>query len=204
MMKHFLAVAGNIGVGKSTFAKMLAERFQAKLFCEQYVDNPYLKDFYENMKKWSFHSQIFFLIHNFRTHFQIQNSEEPSVQDRTIYEDSEIFAVNLFHQGLMSHRDYQCYQALYSALLPLLRYPDLIIYLRASVETLLTRIQRRRRHFEQPISSTYLQQLNQAYDVWATTMKNNTQLFTIETDSFDPFSDKATLEMIFQNISQLC
>jgi deoxyadenosine/deoxycytidine kinase len=166
MKKHFVAVAGNVGVGKSTLTTMLAEKFGWEPFYEAVGDNPYLADFYKNMHRWSFHSQIFFLSRRLRHHHQLLRSPNSVVQDRSVYEDAEIFARNLYEQGNMSDRDYHSYRELYEVLALFLPPPDLVVYLKASVPTLLERIRKRGRDFERQISPLYLQQLNELYNAW--------------------------------------
>ena len=166
MKKHFIAVAGNVGVGKSTLTTMLAERFSWEPFYEAVGDNPYLADFYKDMRRWSFHSQIFFLSRRLRHHHQLLRSPNSVVQDRSVYEDAEIFARNLYQQGNMSDRDYHSYRELYEVLVLFLPPPDMVVYLKASVPTLLERIHKRGRDFEREISPLYLQQLNELYDAW--------------------------------------
>lgn len=166
MKKHFIAIAGNIGVGKSTLAMLLSQRLDWEPFLEGVSDNPYLADFYADMEKWSFHSQIFFLVRRLRNHRQLLTRPNSVIQDRTVYEDAEIFARNLYLQQLMSERDYATYSDLYQAVTAILPPPNLVIYLRASVPTLLSRIQRRGRVFEQQIAEAYLTRLNELYESW--------------------------------------
>jgi len=166
MKKHFVAIAGNVGVGKSTLTTMLSESFGWEPFYEAVGDNPYLADFYKDMRRWSFHSQIFFLSRRLRHHHQLLHSPNSVVQDRSVYEDAEIFARNLYQQGNMSDRDYHSYRELYEVLVLFLPPPDLVVYLKSSVPTLLERIRKRGRDFEREISPLYLQQLNELYDAW--------------------------------------
>ncbi|NLE76201.1 MAG: deoxynucleoside kinase [Chloroflexi bacterium] len=165
-MKKFIAIAGNVGVGKSTLTKLLSSYLCWEPFYEAVDDNPYLADFYRDMKTWSFHSQIFFLSRRLQHHHQILERPGTVVQDRTVYEDAEVFARNLYLQGHMSERDYHSYRALYESVIQILPPPDLVIYLRAPVPTLLERIQSRGRDFERSISAEYLQQLNALYEDW--------------------------------------
>jgi deoxyadenosine/deoxycytidine kinase len=139
-MKKFVAVAGNIGVGKSTLVEMLCVRLGWEPFFEPVTENPYLADFYADMDAWSFHSQIFFLTHRLRIHYNLAQHPSSVVQDRSVYEDAEIFAQNLFLQGHIEYRDYKTYRELYETSMQLLPPPDLVVYLRASVPTLLNRI----------------------------------------------------------------
>ena len=165
-MKRFVAIAGNIGVGKSTLASLLSERLNWDPFFEAVDDNPYLSDFYEDMRRWSFHSQIYFLSRRLRHHWQLLQHANSVIQDRTVYEDAEIFARNLYRQKLMDERDYSSYWELYEVVTAVLPPPDLIVYLRASVPTSQERIRRRGRPYEQNIEATYLEQLNELYEEW--------------------------------------
>jgi deoxyadenosine/deoxycytidine kinase len=165
-MKKFVAVAGNIGVGKSTLVDLLCRRLEWAPFYEPVTENPYLADFYADMDQWSFHSQVFFLAHRLRAHYQLAQHPDSVVQDRSVYEDAEIFAKNLFMQGHIRQRDYQTYRDLYEAMMRFLPPPDLVIYLRASVPTLLSRIASRGRDYERTIAPEYLQSLNDLYEDW--------------------------------------
>lgn len=165
-MRHFIAIAGNIGAGKSTLTGLLADHFGWQAFYEANAENPYLADFYDDMQRWSFHSQVFFLGKRLEHHRQLLDHPNSVIQDRTVYEDAEIFARNLYQQGSMSQRDYEAYRSLYQAVSAFLPPPTLLIYLDSSVETLLERIQRRGRDYEQRIQPDYLRQLNQLYHDW--------------------------------------
>jgi len=164
--KHFIAIAGNIGAGKSTLTGMLAERFGWQPFYEANAENPYLADFYEDMERWSFHSQVFFLGKRLEHHYQLLQYPGSVVQDRTVYEDAEIFARNLYEQGHMSERDYDAYRRLYQAISAFLPPPDLMIYLQANVDTLMAHISKRGRDYERSIAPEYLARLNRLYDQW--------------------------------------
>jgi deoxyadenosine/deoxycytidine kinase len=164
--KYFIAVAGNIGAGKSTLTSLLSQRLRWEPFLEGVSDNPYLADFYEDMEKWSFHSQVFFLARRLLHHRQLLERPDSVIQDRTVYEDAEIFARNLYMQGSMSERDYTTYTELYRAVTAILPPPNLVIYLRASVATLQSRIQQRGRTYERQISDDYLEKLNRLYEDW--------------------------------------
>ncbi len=165
-MRKFVAVAGNIGVGKSTLVNMLCETMGWQPFYEPVTENPYLADFYADMDVWAFHSQIFFLTHRLRSHFQLSMHPGSVIQDRSLYEDAEIFAKNLYMQGHMQMRDYQTYRDLYETVTQFLPPPDLVVYLRASVPTLLDRISHRGRDYERTISAEYLGGLNDLYEDW--------------------------------------
>ena len=163
---QFIAVAGNIGAGKSTLTQMLADHFQWKPFFEANADNPYLADFYEDMSRWSFHSQVFFLGRRLEHHKLLTEHPGTAIQDRTVYEDAEIFACNLYRQGVMSERDYDAYRHLYKAAAAFLPAPDFLIYLKSDVSTLQERIANRGRDFERNIDPAYLAQLNTLYEEW--------------------------------------
>jgi len=194
-VKKFIAIAGNMGVGKSALTRLLSERLGWEPFYEAVDDNPYLADFYQDMRKWSFHSQIFFLSRKLRYYLEIINRPGSVIQDRSIYEDAEIFAENLYRQGYMSERDYRTYREVYEAILPFLPPPDLVIYLQASVPTLQRRIALRGREFERNISLEYLEQLNQLYEEWA---RNFTAcpLLVVPADEMDFVKHSAHLEQI--------
>jgi len=164
--KFFVAVAGNIGAGKSSLTRMLSAAFCWEPFFEADAENPYLADFYADMRRWSFHSQVFYLGKRLEHHRQLLNHPTSAVQDRTVYEDAEIFARNLSEQGSMAERDYDAYRRLYLAVSSFLPPPDLIIYLNASVDTLLGHIHRRGRDYEKDMSPAYLERLNRLYNHW--------------------------------------
>jgi deoxyadenosine/deoxycytidine kinase len=165
-MKHFVAVAGNIGVGKSTLVELLCKQLDWEPFYEPVTENPYLADFYKDMPAWAFQSQVFFLTQRVRIHHQLLKHPGSAIQDRSVYEDAEVFANNLYLQGSIARRDYETYLDLYHILTEFLPPPDLVIYLRASVSTLITRINRRSRDYERTISPVYLEQLNRLYEEW--------------------------------------
>jgi deoxyadenosine/deoxycytidine kinase len=180
----FVAVAGNIGAGKSSLTKLLGERFHWKPYYESVDDNPYLSDFYADMHRWSFHLQIYFLANRFKCHKLIVESSESVIQDRSIYEDAEIFAHNLYDIGKMEKRDYENYVSLFHVMMEYLKPPDLMIYLKASVDTLLRQISRRGRSFEQGIQRDYLEQLNRLYTSWIDNYKLG-PLLVIPSDNLD-------------------
>lgn len=195
MGKRFIAVAGNIGVGKSTLSRMLSEYLCWQPFYEAVDDNPYLADFYQDMRTWSFHSQIFFLSRRLRHHRQIVDYPSTVIQDRTVYEDAEIFARNLHEQNLMSKRDYASYREMYEAIKPFLPPPDLIIYLQASVSTLGERIRLRGRDYEQQIDPAYLEQLNILYEEWIEGF-SLCPVLTVPSDELDFVRNGTHLELI--------
>ena len=164
--RKYVAIAGNIGAGKSTLTQTLTEYFGWTPFYEQVDDNPYLADFYEDMQRWSFNLQVFFLSSRFKHQRRIDETPESVVQDRSIYEDAEIFARNLFEMGLMAERDYANYVDLFGIMTSYLRPPDLLIYLRATVPTLVRHIQDRGRDYESGIRIEYLERLNRHYETW--------------------------------------
>lgn len=197
----FVAIAGNIGVGKTTLTRLLAERFGWTVFFEKEVHNPYLADFYKDMSRWAFHSQLFFLKERLKDHLRIQASNNTiCVQDRTIYEDAEIFAQNLFDRGLMLERDFACYLDLYRSISQALQPPAVFVYLRASIWTLISRIRRRGRDYEQNIDKEYLAQLNIAYDHWAKRAAAHHRVLVIETDQHDILKEKEWSEGVLQDI----
>jgi len=162
----FIAIAGNIGAGKSTLTHMLAATFGWQPFYEANAENPYLADFYQDMQRWSFHSQVYFLSKRLEHHRQLVDYPGSVVQDRTVYEDAEIFARNLFNQGAMSAREWETYSSLYKAIAAFLPAPDLVIYLQADVDTLMQHITQRGRDYERSIDRAYVARLNTLYDAW--------------------------------------
>ena len=179
-----IAIAGNIGSGKTTLTRLLSKHFGWKPHFEEVDNNPYLESFYEDMKRWSFNLQIYFLNSRFRQVMDIRRSGDDIIQDRTIYEDAYIFAANLYDMGLMETRDYQNYQDLFELMSSFLQAPDLLIYLRASVPTLVRQIQKRNRDYEQSIRLDYLKALNKRYENWISSY-NKGQLLIIESDDID-------------------
>ena len=165
-MDKFIVIAGNIGTGKSSLVGLLSAQLGFEPFYEPVNDNPYLADFYQDMPAWAFHSQIYFLTRRLRIHNQLLAVQGSVIQDRSVYEDAEVFAHNLFLQGAIRQRDYDTYQDLYKVLVDFLPPPDLVVYLKASVETLQKRIALRGRDYERTISSEYLSQLNNLYESW--------------------------------------
>jgi deoxyadenosine/deoxycytidine kinase len=164
--KKFIAIAGNIGAGKTELTEFLCRRYGLKPFYEPNDQNPYLADFYADMKTWAYRSQLFFLTHKFRLHLSLQGEPGAVVQDRTLYEDAEIFARNLYRQRLIEKRDFETYWELYQSIGRALRPPDLMIQLHCPVRTLRQRIRARGRTFEQDIPAAYLRRLNRLYDDW--------------------------------------
>lgn len=199
MTKTFIAVAGNIGVGKSTLTSLLSERLQWEPFLEGVSDNPYLADFYEDMRTWSFHSQIYFLGRRLLHHRQLLDHPNSVIQDRTVYEDAEIFARNLYEQGYMSDRDYETYKELYQAVTAILPPPNLVIYLQASVATLQARIRARGRTYERQITDAYLGQLNRLYEDWVEHFVL-CPVLTLPTDHLNFVTNREHLDLITDRI----
>ena len=200
-MKKFIVIAGNIGAGKSTLVRMLSERLGWYPYYEPVAQNPYLADFYTDMQTWAFHSQIFFLSNRLQTHHQLMNHPSSVIQDRCVYEDAEVFAQNLYEQGLMGERDYRTYRDLYKVLVKFLPPPDLVVYLRASISTLFNHITQRGRDFERQIQPEYLTQLNQLYENW---LANFTfcPVLTVPSDDLDYVSHPHHLDLIVQKIEE--
>jgi len=200
-MKHYVVVAGNIGVGKSTLVKMMHERLGWEPFYEAVVENPYLADFYADMRRWAFHSQMFFLTRRLLAHHELLQRPGVVVQDRSVYEDAEIFARNLFLQGQMSERDYETYSALYDVLKLFLPPPHLVVYLEASVPTLLKRIALRGREYEKNIAPEYLEQLNRLYQEWIGDFKL-CPVLTVPSDRLDYVHYDHDLQLVIEKIQQ--
>jgi len=200
----FIGVAGNIGVGKTTLTKIIAHELDWQAYYESVIDNPYLNDFYQDMKRWSFNLQIYFLSHRFKTHKKMTEGNQSTVQDRTIYEDVEIFARNLYEMGNMSQRDWNNYRELFNIMTQYLKRPDLIVYLKASIDTLLTRIRKRSRQFERDIDPEYLHRLNISYDRWIKKECEKGNVLIIDTDNFNVFEDQAYLEKIIDTMKHQC
>ena len=200
--KHFISIVGNIGVGKTTFPELIGQRFQWQVLYEKVIDNPYLADYYTNMDKWSFHLQIYFFSHRFQEQMEIAHSTVSCVQDRSIYEDPEIFAHVLHQQSHLDDRDYQTYLELFSHLIPFLPKPNLFIYLRASTWTLLSRIRKRGRDFEMGITGEFLHQLNLAYEHWMRKLTSSENVLIIDTDKLNIERDLDQLEDIYKQIEE--
>ena len=200
-MKKFVAVAGNIGVGKSTLVGMLCERLDWQPFYEPVSENPYLADFYADMSAWAFHSQVFFLTRRLRIHYELSQYPGSVVQDRSLYEDAEIFAQNLYLQNLMQERDYLSYRELYETAIQLLPPPDLMIYVRASVPTLINRISKRGRDYERTITPEYLQSLNDLYETWISNFVL-CPVLTIPADDIDYVAHSGHLNLIIDKVDE--
>ena len=198
-MKKYVAVAGNIGVGKSTLVALLCQRLGWEPFYEPVSENPYLEDFYRDMRTWSFHSQIFFLTRRLRAHRQLMEHPTSVVQDRSVYEDAEIFALNLYRQGLLGERDYRSYYELYAVLTEFLAPPDLVVYLRADVPTLVKRIQNRSRAYERQIAPDYLAQLNVLYDEWIARF-SLCPVLTVPAGDLDYVSNPSHMDLVVSKV----
>lgn len=199
MAKPYVVVAGNIGVGKTTLAELLGERFGWRPFYEPNPNkNPYLANFYKDMKSWAFRSQIFFLVRGLELHKQIAKLSEGAIQDRCTYEHGEIFAWNL--KEVMGELDYQLYKTLYETLVSELPVPDLVIYLQASVKTLIHRIEHRGRGYEDGIPDEYLEKLNRLYEDWAKKF-DRCSILTIPTDGLDFVGNPDHLNLIAESVT---
>ncbi|MDX9769684.1 MAG: deoxynucleoside kinase [Tenuifilaceae bacterium] len=194
-----IAVAGNIGSGKTTLTRLLSKHYNWKPQYEDVDDNPYLNDFYEDMQRWSFNLQIYFLNSRFNQIVEIRRKGEQVIQDRTIYEDAYIFAPNLHTMGLMSTRDFNNYSSLFQLMCSLIQPPDLLIYLRATVPTLVNQIQKRGRDYEKSIRIDYLQRLNERYEAWIGGYKLG-NLLIVEVDNLNFSENPADLRSIINKI----
>lgn len=197
--KIFVAIAGNIGTGKTTLTEMLSQRFGWKPHFEAVKDNPYLSDFYADMNRYSFQLQVFFLNNRFRAHQAVSEGTDSSVQDRSIYEDANIFARSLFEQGKMEERDYRNYLELYEVMCGFLTPPDLVIYLRKPVTKLIAQIAQRNRDYERNIPQEYLENLNRYYDDWMDRYDLGKKVI-IDSESLDFVKRSEDFDFICENI----
>jgi deoxyadenosine/deoxycytidine kinase len=198
--RNYVAVAGNIGAGKSSLTTLLGKNFGWKAYFESVDDNPYLSDFYDDMRRWSFNLQIYFLSSRFRHQKKLMETKTSLIQDRTIYEDVEIFAKNLHDMGLMSDRDYKNYCSLFNEMVDYLQPPDLLIYLRADVPTLVRQIQKRGRDYENTIRIEYLERLNRLYEDWIDRYEH--EKLIIDTDNLDFVNKKEDLGRVIELVEQ--
>ncbi|RAU82319.1 deoxynucleoside kinase [Pontibacter arcticus] len=194
-----IAIVGNIGAGKTTLATKLSQHFKWDLYLESVDNNPYLKDFYEDMERWAFHLQVFFLNSRFSQVQQIQANGRSVIQDRTIYEDAHIFAQNLHQSGMMSTRDYDNYFALFQSMISMVKAPDLIIYLKADLPKLIGQIEKRNRDYESSISINYLRNLNEHYNTWMASYNLGKQL-VIDVNNLDFVANPEDLGTIIEKI----
>lgn len=193
-----VAIAGNIGAGKTTLTKLLAKHYNWEPQFEDVVDNPYLDDFYNKMERWSFNLQVYFLNSRFRQVLQIRESGKETIQDRTIYEDAHIFAPNLHSMGLMTNRDFENYRSLFELMESLVKGPDLLIYLRSSIPNLVGQIHKRGRDYENTISIDYLSRLNERYEAWVHDYKG--KLLIIDVDDLNFVDNPEDLGSIINKI----
>jgi deoxyadenosine/deoxycytidine kinase len=198
-LKH-IAICGNIGAGKTTLAGKLAKHYGWKAMLESVEDNPYLRDFYEDMNRWAFHVQVYFLNSRFKQITQIRASEKITVQDRTIYEDAYIFAANLYKGGHMQERDYKSYQDIFESMIRFVHPPDLLIYLRADIPKLVEQIQKRGRDYENAIRLDYLRNLNNHYETWINTYTLG-KLLIIDVNKLDFVENVEHFSLILDKIN---
>ena len=194
-----VAIAGNIGAGKTTLTKLLAKHYRWEAQLEDVVDNPYLDDFYNQMERWSFNLQVYFLNSRFRQVAQIRESGKDIIQDRTIYEDAHIFAPNLHAMGLMTNRDFENYKSLFELMEGFVQGPDLLIYLRSSISNLVAQIHKRGRDYENSISIDYLSRLNERYEAWIHGYDKG-KLLIIDVDNLDFVDNPEDLGTILNKI----
>ncbi len=194
-----VAIAGNIGAGKTTLTKLLAKHFKWNPHFESVDENPYLDDFYGQMERWSFNLQVYFLNSRFRQVLELRESGKKIIQDRTIYEDAHIFAPNLHAMGLMTNRDYENYSSLFELMENLVTPPDLLIYLRADISTLVGQIHKRGRDYENSISIDYLSRLNERYEAWISTYTKG-KLLVIDVDNLNFVDNPEDLGFIINKI----
>ena len=194
-----VAIAGNIGAGKTTLTKLLAKHYKWTPHFESVDENPYLDDFYGEMERWSFNLQVFFLNSRFRQIMELRKSGKNIIQDRTIYEDASIFAPNLHAMGLMTNRDYTNYSSLFDLMENLVTPPDLLIYLRGSIETLVGQIHKRGRDYENSISIDYLSRLNERYEAWVSQYSKG-KLLIIDVDNLNFVDNPEDLSSVIERI----
>lgn len=200
-MKKYIVLAGNIGAGKSTLVGLLAKKLNFIPYFEPVAENPFLKDFYTDMKRWAFHSQVFFLTSRAQSHRTLIGDPRSIVQDRSLYEDAEVFAKNLFLQGALSGEEWATYLELYHTLSAVLPPPDLVVYIRASIKTLRQRIAKRGRAFEANISDAYLKGLNTLYEDWIQSF-TLAPVLTIPGDALDFVEESRALSSIAATVRE--
>ncbi len=197
----YIAIAGNIGSGKTSLTEILARKFNARIY-EEDISNPYLNDFYEDMNRWAFNLQVYFLGTRIEQAKRMLGECGDLIQDRTIYEDAHIFATNLHEMGLMSSRDYESYMRIFAISSRIIETPDLLIYLKASVPTLISQIQKRGRAYEMSIQEDYLQRLNEKYENWINNIYEG-EVITLDIDKEDFIMDPKVLQPIIERISTI-
>jgi len=196
-----IAIAGNIGAGKTSLAELIAKHYNWEAHYEDVIDNPYLDDFYTHMERWSFNLQVYFLKSRFQQLLAFQNNKKTIVQDRTIYEDAFIFAPNLNAMGVMNQRDFKNYRELFDLMESLIEGPDLLIYLRSSIPNLVNKIHKRGREYENSISIDYLSRLNERYEAWISTYDKN-KMVIIDVDDLDFVENKDDLGTVLAEIDK--
>jgi len=196
-----IAIAGNIGAGKTSLAELIAKHYQWEAHFEDVIDNPYLDDFYNHMERWSFNLQVYFLKSRFQQLLAFQNSNKTIVQDRTIYEDAFIFAPNLNAMGLMNQRAFTNYRELFDLMESLIEGPNLLIYLRSSIPNLVNKIHKRGREYENSISIEYLSRLNERYEAWISTYDKN-KMVIIDVDDLDFVENKEDFKTVLAEIDK--
>ncbi|KAF2956665.1 deoxynucleoside kinase [Marinitoga sp. 38H-ov] len=201
-MGKMIVLAGNVGAGKSTFTKVLSERLGFVPFYESVNDNPFLEDFYKDQKKWSYHLQTFFLFHRFNSIKQIIDLDENAILDRSIYEDAEIFARNLYNNGKMSKREYETYNQIFYTMLEFLKKPDLLIYIKTSVDTIVNRIKKRGRDMEMQVPIEYWKQLDNLYKDWINTY-DQSKIYVVDGDTIDIVENPEYIDNIISDISEI-
>ncbi|GGG36787.1 deoxynucleoside kinase [Hymenobacter glacieicola] len=198
-----IAIVGNIGAGKTTLANKLAHHFNWEVFLEDVDHNPYLKDFYDDMPRWAFHLQVYFLnsrFHQTQRIKELQLAGKGVIQDRTIYEDAHIFAANLHQSGLMAERDYQNYLSLFNSMISMVNPPDLLLYLRADLPKLVSQIDKRNRDYENNIKIDYLKHLNEHYEEWISGYKHG-KLLIVDVNNLDYVNQPEDLSVIIDKIN---
>lgn len=201
MTGRYIAIAGNMGVGKSSLVQFLCRHFKLKPFFEPNDANPYLDDFYKDMKAFAFHSQMYFLSQKFKMHQELAHCRETVVQDRTVFEDAEIFATNLYKQGFISERDFKVYKAFYKSIVQSIRPPDLLIYLKCTLPTIKKRISKRGRGMEKTIPDDYVKRLNTMYNQWIKRYKLS-PVMVYPTDRLDYLTDFIHKQELLEKIAK--
>lgn len=196
-----IAIAGNIGAGKTSLTELIAKHYNWEANFEDVIDNPYLDDFYNHMERWSFNLQVYFLKSRFQQLLSFKNNKKTIVQDRTIYEDAYIFAPNLNAMGLMNQRDFKNYQELFNLIESLIEGPDLLIYLRSSISNLVSKIHKRGREYENSISIDYLSRLNERYEAWISTYDKN-KMIIIDVNDLDFVENKKDFNTVVMEIEK--